>query len=135
MKRLLYLPVIALLLLAGCKAKEVIRYVPVEVPVITERIDSVTIERTDSIFIKQRNDTVFYERFKTLYKDRIKIERDTITKLVTKDVPYEVEKIVYVKKDDWVRRIGIGALYLLGTAFVFFGIKLYLWIRKRFTPI
>lgn len=85
---------IALLLLFGsCRS---IRYVPVE----TIRTDSLyltvykrdSIHIKDSIYIKEKGDSVIVDKWHIVYRDRV--IHDTIyrERVITKDVPYPVEK-------------------------------------------
>ncbi len=107
---------VTLLLLSGCKTKEVIRYV--DVPSITMRIDSFTTHKTDSFVQFQKGDTLFRDRWQTLFKQQIKIKVDTIYKPyeVRVEVPTEKEVIKY-KHDTiwWIGLIGTicGILFLL----------------------
>lgn len=127
MKKLILSVTIALFLFNGCKPTERIVYRTVEVPRIEVRIDSVLVQRTDSFVQYQKGDTIFFEKYKTLYRDRIKIQKDTVSKVIK--VPVEVEKIKVVEKirTDWIWWIGIASL--IGIA-IFAFIKL----RKLFLP-
>lgn len=118
---------IALFLFNGCKPTERIVYRTVEVPRIEIRVDSVLVQRTDSFVQYQKGDTIFFEKYKTLYRDRIKIQKDTVSKVI--EVPVQVEKIKVVEKlrTDWIWWIGIASL--IGIA-IFAFIKL----RKLFLP-
>ena len=80
--------------LAGCKTQ----YVPVE-SVRTEyrdrwRTDSVY--NRDSIFLSVRGDTVWMEKYITRYRDRV--VRDSLVRVDSIPVLFEVEKRVYVEK-------------------------------------
>jgi len=127
MKKLILSLTIALFLLNGCKPTERIVIQTVEVPRIEIRIDSVLVQRTDSFVRYTKGDTIFFEKYKTLYRDRIKIQKDTVSKII--EVPVEVEKIKVVEKlrTDWIWWIGIVSL--IGIA-IFAFIKL----RKLFIP-
>ena len=127
MKKLVLSLTIALFLFNGCKPTERIVYRTVEVPRIEVRIDSVLVQRTDSFVRYQKGDTIFFEKYKTLYRDRIKIQKDTVSKII--EVPVEVEKIKIVEKikTDWIWWTGLASL--IGIA-IFAFIKL----RKLFLP-
>ena len=96
---------LAIILLSGCKTKEVIRYV--DVPTIKLQIDSFTTYKTDSFVQFQKGDTLFRDRWRTMYKERIKIKSDSIY------IPYEVrvdvpvDKIVIQYKHDTIWWIGL----------------------------
>jgi len=85
----------AILLLSGCKANELIKYI--EIPKITTKIDSILIQRTDSFIQFSKNDTIYQSRWKTVFLDRVKIEKDTVSVpvKVLVDVPVEVEVLRY----------------------------------------
>ena len=127
MKKLILSLTIALFILNGCKPTERIVYRTVEVPRIEIRVDSVLVQRTDSFVRYTKGDTIFFEKYKTLYRDRIKIQKDTVARII--EVPVEVEKIKVVEKlrTDWIWWIGIVSL--IGIA-IFAFIKL----RKLFLP-
>lgn len=120
MKNIILSIAVALLLLSGCKAKERIVIQTVEVPRIEVRVDSITIHRTDSFVQKFKGDTVYFESYKTIYKDKIKIKIDTITKLVTVEVPVDREVVKY--KWGIMSWIGLG-LSLAGFAWAILKLK------------
>lgn len=151
MKRLLYLPAIALLLLTGCRTTPEYIEVPYPVPVRYDSIVTKIVRDTVLAYPKQENKVVTTDSsyLKTdLAFSRAKIdstgklhhsienfgfvpgkviETDTNVKddsLVVKEVrvPYYVEKIIY--KWNWLSWIGLAAI-----AFLIY--KLYIWIRKR----
>jgi len=127
MKKLILSLTIALFLFNGCKPTERIVYRTVEVPRIEIRVDSVLVQRTDSFVRYQKGDTIFFEKYKTLYRDRIKIQKDTVSKVI--EVPVEVEKIKVVEKiiTDWIWWTGLASL--IGIA-----IFAYIKLRKLFLP-
>ena len=101
---------LALLLLSGCKTKEVIRYVPITNTVT--KIDSFTILKTDSFREFTKGDTIYKERWRTLYKSRVQIKHDTLTKVIEVAKPYSVEKEVIKYKRDWIWYMGL--FFVLG---------------------
>jgi len=160
MKRLLYLPIFALLLLGGCRTTPEYIPVPYPVPVRYDSIVTKIVRDTVLTYPKQENKVVTSDSsylktdlaFSSAKIDSTGklhhsienfgfvpgkvIETDTDVKkdsLIIKEVPvpYEVIKTVYVKQKDWIWYIGYGMLYIFGAAFVFLLIKLYLRIRKR----
>lgn len=85
---------IALLLLFGsCRS---IRYVPVE----TIRTDSLylsvherdSIHIKDFVYIKEKGDSVIVDKWHTVYRDRVIHDTTYIERVITNDVPYQVEK-------------------------------------------
>ena len=107
---------LAIILLSGCKTKEVIKYV--DVPSIKLQIDSFTTHKTDSFVQFQKGDTLFRDRWRTLYKQQIKIKVDTIYKPYEVRVDVPVDKIVIQYKHDPIWWIGLivsigGFLFLL----------------------
>lgn len=83
----------AILLLAGCKTKERIVYVPqVHTEYKTDyQRDSIYLK--DSVYITQRGDTVWVNKYKYIYKNILK--RDTLIRMDTVSV---VQKVTEVKK-------------------------------------
>ena len=126
MKKLILSLTIALFLLNGCKPTERIVIQTVEVPRIEIRIDSVLVQRTDSFVRYTKGDTIFFEKYKTLYRDRIKIQKDTVSKII--EVPVEVEKIKVVEKirTDWIWWTGLASLAALLIFIVLKAKKLFL---------
>jgi hypothetical protein len=107
---------VTLILLSGCKTKEMIRYVPINNTIT--RIDSFTTHKTDSFIQFQKGDTIYRDRWRTLFKQQIKIKSDSIY------IPYEVrvdvpvDKVVIKYKHDTIWWIGLivsigGLLFLL----------------------
>ena len=112
MKQAILSLIFALFMLGGCKTKERIVIQTVEVPRIEIRIDSVLVHRTDSVVRYSKGDTVFFEKYKTLYRDRIKIQKDTVSKVIEVPVEVEVEKIVTKLRTDWIWWVGMGSMGL-----------------------
>ena len=112
MKQAILSLIFALFMLGGCKTKESIVIQTVEVPRIEIRIDSVLVHRTDSVVRYSKGDTVFFEKYKTLYRDRIKIQKDTVSKVIEVPVEVEVEKIVTKLRTDWIWWVGMGSMGL-----------------------
>lgn len=100
--------------LGGC-TKTV--YVPVETVrteyVDTYRRDSVHVH--DSVYIRSTGDTLLIDRWHTLYREVLKI--DTFLRTDSVQVPFPVEKTVYVNKLHGYQKacmwIGVGAVVLL----------------------
>ena len=108
----------AILTLISCKTRYVTEYQTVEVPVIhTElRTDTVrdSVMQHDSVTIYTKGDTVFSEKYRyiTKWKERSKIvnNTDTLTKIVEKPVPVEVEK----KLSKWQKvKINLGGIVII----------------------
>lgn len=101
-------------LLAGC-TKTV--YIPVE-SVRTEYQDRYirdSINIYDSIYVREKGDSVFIDRLQKIYIDRFRV--DSFIRTDSIQVPYPVDKIVYVNKLYWYQEAliwtGIGALLVL----------------------
>lgn len=104
----------------------------IEVPVETVRIDSAynAVIRRDSVFCKdsiyivEKGDTVRETRFKYVYKDRvkvdtlIKVERDTITNIVTVEIEKKLSLWERIKVD-----FGGVAIWLIVLAIVIYLVK------------
>jgi hypothetical protein len=101
---------LTILLLSGCKTKEVIQYVdkPYAVTNTVVRIDSIEVLKTDSFREYIKGDTIYRDSWKTMYKDRIRIQRDTLKIPFDVRVPFEVEKEVIKYKHDAVWWIGLS---------------------------
>ncbi|MFT3753677.1 MAG: hypothetical protein QM800_12665 [Paludibacter sp.] len=132
MKKLILLLIsVCCLLLAGCKAKQIIIHDTQYIDRV--KVDSVNVFKHDSIRITQKGDTVFYQVFKTLYKDKIRIKIDSVYKYIDKPVP--VEKIVKVsieKKLTWYQQTMIVVGEIASGVFIMW----LLWfLAKNFNPI
>lgn len=113
------------LLFIGCKT---IEYVPVEKVKIEyrDKIEKDSIYVNDSIYIHEKGDTVYFEKWHTKYIERLRV--DSIVKVDSIPVPYEVEKIVKVEKSlSWWQklRINLGGVFvaLIGAGGVYLFIK------------
>ena len=130
---------IALVLLASCKTRQVTEYVTVEVPrVHTEwKTDTLrdSVHVIDSVTVYTKGDTVYVDRTrnKVRWRDRIvRAEKcDTITKVKEVPVPVEVEK----KLSKWQKvrmRLGDSAMALLALAAAFI-VTRFIWRYRRRT--
>ena len=128
---------ILLLCLAGCKTEKVITEV-VEVPKVSivEKHDTLTdsVYEHDSIIIYQRGDTIFRDRIKYKYKDKALKKNssttDTITKVQTVPIPYEVQvekKLTKIQKAE----IALGKALILLLALAGVGGLAYLFIKRK----
>lgn len=120
MKKILILCFITCFALS-CKTIEVIREVPVEVPKIVHRSDTLTLLQRDSIFVHQKNDTIFIEKFKTVFQEKIKVQIDTIYKpveILTTEIKKEYKKGFFY-------HAGIVAMSILLIIFVVILVKFY----------
>ena len=125
---------IALVLLASCKTRQVTEYVTVEVPSVhTEwRTDTLrdSVHVKDSVTVYTKGDTVFVDRTRNKVRWRDRIVRaetcDTVTVVKEVPVPVEVEK----KLSKWQKiRMDIGSLLfsILGLSAIYYIIKRFLW--------
>lgn len=115
------------LLFVGCKT---IEYVPVEKVKIEyrDRIEKDSIYINDSIYIHEKGDTVYFEKWHTKYIEKLRV--DSILKVDSIPVPYEVEKIVKVEKSlSWWQklRMNLGGLFIIALL----GGGIYLFIRNK----
>lgn len=116
MKRVILSLFLGVILFAGCKPTEVIRYVDKWHE--TTKIDTINTIQKDSIVIRSNGDTVFVEKYKTMFKDRVKIlnKNDSIfkTDTIVKNVQLPAKEIIKYKWGlfDW---LGLGVLlYFIG---------------------
>ena len=130
---------IALVLLASCKTRQVTEYVTVEVPRVhtewkTDTLrDSVHVK--DSVTVYTKGDTVFVDRTRNKVRWRDRIVRaetcDTVTVVKEVPVPVEVEK----KLSKWQKvrmRLGDSAMALLALAAAFI-VTRFIWRYRRRT--
>jgi hypothetical protein len=96
---------LTLILLSGCKTKEVIKYIPINNTVT--KIDSFTVLRTDSFVQTSKGDTIYRDRWRTLFTDRIKLRVDTLKVPYEVRTPFEVEKKVIEYKHDFIWYVGL----------------------------
>ena len=73
---------LAIILLVGCKTTTETVYVDREVVKWRERVDSVYVYNSDTVKIEKKGDTIYNTTTRTKYRDRIKIERDTVEKVL-----------------------------------------------------
>ena len=105
--------ILAIILLSGCRTTTETVYVDREVTKWRERIDSVYIHNTDTVRIEKKGDTIYNTTTRTKYRDRIKIERDTVEKVLIK-----TEKETITKTE--IKRVYWPAFALLALFIVLF---------------
>jgi hypothetical protein len=105
MKRLIVIILISL----SCSCAKTV-YLPVE-NIRTEyktKLEKDSIYLRDSIFVRQTDDTVFVVKYKYLYKTQIRV--DTIIKVDSINVPYEVVRTVTKTQKGFFFYFGIFAI-------------------------
>ena len=137
MRKLLYIIVLLVLCLAGCKTEKVVtEYVEVPKVSIVEKHDTLTdsIYEHDSIIIYQRGDTIFRDRIKYKFRDKVLKKNlnaiDSIVKVqkVAVEVPVEVEKkLTKIQKAE----IALGKALILLLALAGVGGLVYLFIKRK----
>ena len=114
--------VITLIFLSCSCARTV--YIPVE-SIRTEyktKLEKDSIYLHDSVFVRQTGDTVFIDRYKYLYKAQIQV--DTVIKVDSIQVPYEVVRTVIETKKGFFFQFGLGT-FILAISFITFKIYKY----------
>lgn len=118
--------ILLLLIISGCKTKEIV--VPVEKTVVEYRdrlrVDSVY--NRDTVNVYERGDTVYLQTIK--WRERFKI--DTVSVVRVDSIPYKVEVVKEVNKLTKWQKIRLQLLNVIVLAAII-AIVIHIVLRKR----
>ena len=115
--------IVIILIFLSCSCARTV-YVPIE-NTRTEyvaKLERDSVYLRDSVFVRQMNDTVFIDRYQYLYKTQMRV--DTVLRIDSIQVPYEVVRTVSEMKKGFFFQIGLGA-FILAISFITFKIYKY----------